>query len=1852
MIYRAEQRLLGRQAVVKLLPVRDPALPGGTERVERFLREAQLASRLDHPYAAHIYAFGAEPDGLLWIAMERVRGTSLARVLATQPGRRISLGRFVHLLELICEVVHAAHEQGIIHRDLKPDNIMVLARAGRLLPKLLDFGVAKQLTRPGPPDAVEPPAASALELTQPGTHLGSPYYMAPEQWSEHGVVDARSDVYALGVVAFEALTGGVPFRGRSAGDLARHHRTAEMPALPAELPAALEPVLRAALAKRPEDRPATALAFAEAVRAAAGINVAADTLPRLDAETRLELAWMPQPIADAIAAFDAARNPHQARDALREIAHVSARYLGLIALAARSRGGPGGGTDAPVVVALLRELHHRDLADDEWLALVAALVAPYAAAREAYPVPELVDLFSTALAVRGPDRRAAAAVDDGTASTPGVAVAVRADLASRADATPTPGADARTGGTVFAPLLAACAEEASSTSEAALRDRLVTLLPALMSLLRALAFLTDYQLVVPRGAGGEVWMGSGRSRRPLIALSGTISGAPVDARSEAPRGPAAGSVSDPRAELAPEPVASAGVDTRVEPAAGARADPRRSAPAGDLALGAPVLVDFDGRPVLQLAPLFQIAAPTPGAAEQLFLFAGGRRDRGSGARLIAEPHGFEREDDAVWDWFRQHLLAIDDAAPPQLADAPYRGLRAFTESDAAIYFGRERAADALANQLLLQPLVAVVGPSGAGKSSFVQAGVLPRLPAGWRAITLRPGAAPLAALAARTELPPGASATGDPATLAAQLRATAGAGTLVLVIDQFEEVFTLCRDAAARTRFAEVLVQAARSLEDRVRVVLTLRDDFLVRAGELAPLRDRLAQGVTLLATPAPDDLVRVLVEPARRAGYRFDDPALPRAMVDAVAGRTGALALLSFTAARLWELRDRHFHQLTRKAYDAIGGVEGALAGHAEATLLACSTDQQRLVRDVFRHLVTAEGTRAVLARDELYIALGDRRSQIAGGGAPGDAGGEVPDRARGLPRGHRSQIAEGGIADAHAAGVIERLVAARLLVAAESDTGEERIEIVHEALLTSWPRLVEWRRDDVEGARLRDQLRAAAHQWDQRGRPRGLLWRDEALDDYRRWRARWPGAIPVIDLAFAVASLRDEARGRRIRRAFAASAVILLIASATALAVLYRSSNRNADTAHDRLIQSYEEQGRRLLLDGEYLRALPYLAEAYAQGDESTAVRFLLARAERLASAELAVHQHTGRARAAAFRPDGAHVLSVSDDGEAGVWDTATGRVVAALPGRRGGVYYGKVSRDGTFVAIPGPDGVTLWDGDRVRAVSAGPVDRVAIDAGGARIAIAAGGEVSAWSVASGARLWSASPRVATNLVAWSGDAVVIVGLDGVARVASPGGVVTLATAGPVHTIAFGAREGIATVSGATSEVWDASGIRRLAIDQDSPIATAALSGDGQSLALGGDDGIIRLHDVATGAAIGQLVGHHGALVSIAFSDDGTQLATAAADLTLRIWDVAHRQQITSLLGARDQYVPATLRFDATGGRLVAPAWDGTVRVFATPDPDVALRVDTGEPLARAERLDDDHRFATSGPQSLRVWSSTGAALGQLDAFEHANLQINRTGDRAVVLLPGAEAEIYDVATGGVVARLHGTDHFLAAAFDHANRRIVTGSAGKLVELWDLDGNRLAALRGHRDVVAAVAFSPDDRRIASGSADQTARVWDIATGQQISEVTGADFVASVEFDPTGTHLLTGNSDRLIRLWDIATRAALHTFEHGSQVRSATLAPDGALVAGATGDGTIDIWDTRSSTLVTQFHHRASAHSVRFWGTDRLLSASVDHDAVIWRLGIEQRSREAVTAFVRCHTPYRLVETRLELETPVCGPP
>jgi predicted Ser/Thr protein kinase len=302
---------------------------------------------------------------------------------------------------------------------------------------------------------------------------------------------------------------------------------------------------------------------------------------------------------------------------------------------------------------------------------------------------------------------------------------------------------------------------------------------------------------------------------------------------------------------------------------------------------------------------------------------------------------------------------------------PYPGLASFTEADAEYFFGREAEVERLWRRLDRPHLLAIVGPSGSGKTSFIRAGLIPSTAAGWEIVRCTPGNAAFASL--RRALASGISddpvavgelAVGDAdATVAAYSRWRARHGQALLVVDQFEELFTLS-PTEEQEQFAKLLGRLA--LEADVFVLLSMRDDFLMQCRDHEPLQP-IFSDLTALPTLTGSALRRALVQPATTCGYRFEDDALVDEMLAEVEGERGALPLLAFAVSRLWEKRDRDNGLLTREAYHDIGGVGGALARHAEATIDRIGGHQIPVVRELFRNLVTAEGTRAVREWDEL---------------------------------------------------------------------------------------------------------------------------------------------------------------------------------------------------------------------------------------------------------------------------------------------------------------------------------------------------------------------------------------------------------------------------------------------------------------------------------------------------------------------------------------------------------------------------------------------------------------------------------------------------------------------------------------------------------------------------------------------------------------------------------------------------------------------------------------------------------------------------------------------------------------------
>ncbi len=500
-----------------------------------------------------------------------------------------------------------------------------------------------------------------------------------------------------------------------------------------------------------------------------------------------------------------------------------------------------------------------------------------------------------------------------------------------------------------------------------------------------------------------------------------------------------------------------------------------------------------------------------------------------------------------------------------LDESPYAGLSSFQEADADRFFGRQLEVAAMVNKLRERPAVAVVGPSGAGKSSFVRAGVVPALKRSgdWESLVMRPGRNPLAALASLIAPMLGSSdsvaadlhaqttlaerLTTEPGLVGAVLRARARREkkNLLLFVDQFEELYTLVSNPAERWAFTSCLTAVADDVTSPIRLVLSVRSDFLGRVPEDPSFMAELSQGLVFLNAPGTEGLREALVQPAEMAGYTFETPNIVADMISHLSSTQGALPLLQFAAQKLWENRDPNAKRLTRLGYEAIGGVAGALASHADAVLAKLRPQALPLVRAMLLRLVTPERTRAIVSMAELH---------------------EVTHHA------------------AESQGLVDELVAARLLVV-QTGAGVATVEIVHESLIHAWPTLRRWLEESGEDSAFLEQVRVASKQWQQQSRDPHLLWRGELADEAARFRRRFRGTLSDSQVVFLDSTIALAARAVRRRRTAVASALAVLTAGllAAGFSLVQIQRAKNEADEQKTIAQAAEAQARANQLQAE---------------------------------------------------------------------------------------------------------------------------------------------------------------------------------------------------------------------------------------------------------------------------------------------------------------------------------------------------------------------------------------------------------------------------------------------------------------------------------------------------------------------------------------------------------------------------------------------------------------------------------------------------------------------------------------------
>ena len=539
----------------------------------------------------------------------------------------------------------------------------------------------------------------------------------------------------------------------------------------------------------------------------------------------------------------------------------------------------------------------------------------------------------------------------------------------------------------------------------------------------------------------------------------------------------------------------------------------------------------------------------------------------------------------------------------KIDESPYAGLAAFQENDANRFFGRAQEIAATVNRVRERPLLGIVGPSGAGKSSFVRAGLVPALKRSgenWESLVLRPGRNPLAALASLVSPMLSTSVSiademaeqkkleqrlmKEPGFVGAVLRGRARREkkNILLFVDQFEELYTLVPDEAERKAFTASLTAVADDPTSPIRLVLSIRSDFLDRVPEDARFMAELSQGLVFLNSPGTEGLREAIVSPAELAGYKFESNEIVDDMIKHLATTQGALPLLQFAASKLWDARDAAKKLLTRSAYESIGGVAGALAAHANAVVEKIPPQTQPLLRAIFLRLVTPERTRAIVGMDELRELHGNATELQS---------------------------------------LVDELVQARLLVV-QTGGGAATVEIVHESLIHSWPMLKRWLEESGEDSAFLEQIRTATRQWTQKGQAEDLLWRGELAEEALRFQRRFRGNLPATQKQFIDAVIDLSARQARRKRSLtiAAIAFLGLLAAAASVALVIIAAARAEAQEQAKVAQLAEADARKNLVTAQEKERERAAAQAKAEQSASELAQALKQATEATAQAEAA--------------------------------------------------------------------------------------------------------------------------------------------------------------------------------------------------------------------------------------------------------------------------------------------------------------------------------------------------------------------------------------------------------------------------------------------------------------------------------------------------------------------------------------------------------------------------------------------------------------------------------------------------------
>ena len=1237
-------------------------------------------------------------------------------------------------------------------------------------------------------------------------------------------------------------------------------------------------------------------------------------------------------------------------------------------------------------------------------------------------------------------------------------------------------------------------------------------------------------------------------------------------------------------------------------------------------------IEYDDlRPSVQIAKALAEAFEI--SSEKLSAFV--RVARGEHTTLDVSALSLEETDTDKWLSTHESVSAAELTAD----DNPYKGLRAFDESDTADFFGRE----ALIQQLLLRlkeggdlaRFLAVVGPSGSGKSSVVKAGVLPALKRGalpnsenWLIAELVPGSNPLqeleVALLERAGNPQLSLMEELEKDMLGLLRAVDlclpndPVVDLLLVIDQFEELFTLVHDEKFRSHFLDILLTAVLDESSRVHIIITLRADFIDRLLNYADFSELISQRIEFILPLTEDEMERAIVGPANRVGLKMDAGIVSDIIHD-LGDQPGTLPLLQYSLTELFDKREGNI--ITKVSYQSIGGALGALGRRAEHVFLGLGITSQSTARQLFLRLVTlgegVEDTRRRVLRTELDSL--------------------VKQEGRNNPSGSKEMQL-----------VLDSFGKSRLLTFDRDPlTGSPTVEIAHEVLIRAWKRLREWLVDGREDLHIQRQIMLAAREWISGKQDPSFLATGARLVRFESLAKESNLALNDQERAYLNASIaerqqREAKRTARRRRTLYLQRLAIGILAFLFLAAVWTSifafNQRNEARVQERIAFSRQLAAQALAevekpIGNDEFAALLAIRSLNLQYDP-IADAALVQAAGKLPIREFS--GHNDEIRSVAYSPDGKYVLTGSVDTTVKLWEAATGKEIYTLQGHTGEITDVAFSPNSLYALTGSTDHTArLWNistGQEVFTLKghADEVLSVAFSPDGNYILTTVWGDNRAklWEVATGREVHSFNPSGLGNGASFSPDGKYVL-----------------------------------AASGETAELWEVSTGQEIfsLSGHSNEIYGTAFSPDGKYMLTGSIDNTAILWDFSTGQEIYTIRGHSSSVRSVAFSPDGKYILTGSGDRTARLWDVATGMEVRSWRGHFGRVWSAV--FSSDGKYILTGSADGKAKLwnFAIAE-EYTVRGHNDEVFGAAFSPDGKQILTSSLDLTAKIWdASTRQELRTLSGHIETINRVNFSPDGKYAVTAGEDGatKLWDVATG---EELHSFNHDRVrdAVFSPDGKYILTASRDGTAILWEVaTGQQVQVFTGHNTEVLSVSFSPDGKYILTGSADLTAKIWDLTTGKVVHTLSAhTDSVFGTAFSPDGKYALTSSVDTTAKLWDVVTGKEIRTLNgHTNSVYDVSFAPDGKYALTASADRTAKIWDIPTGMEVRTLSGHTSAIWSAVFSPDgkQVLTSSFDRTARLWEVDYRDFVKAVCSQLLRDFTEEERVEAHIEDQEPSC---